>query len=142
MRTGGKRSRTPTNSQSLLVIIYIFALQRQRGFDARARRKCPILFPSKENRLSCLRRSIVINCAIFLIVLPPLQFQHFNRRCKSRLESKSTSYRPRFVARHGVKFMEAVRAREFMRIQCLNWKIIGQCLAADRSARGSLFSRL
>ena len=29
-------------------------------------------------------------------------------------------------ARYGVKFMETVCACGFMRIQCLNWKIIGQ----------------
>jgi len=49
------------------------------------------------------------------------------------------SNRPRFVARYGVKFMEAVRACRFMRIQCLNWKIIGQDLDIDRSAHSSLF---
>lgn len=136
-----RNRRFSTNSQARLVVIYFRVTQRQRAVAPRSNtlRKCPILFLSKENRLS-YRSEVSWPIARFSYFFFPFNFSISSKRCKSRLESKSTSDRPWFVAWYGVKFMEPVRARGFMRIQCLNWKIIGQRLATDRSAHSSLLS--
>lgn len=102
-------------------------------------RKCPILFLSKENRLSS-GSEVSWPIARFSSFFFLCNFCQPVVRAQSR-ESKSTSDRPRFVARCDVKFMVAVRAHGFMRIQCLNWKIIGQCLDTEHSVRCSLFSK-